>query len=224
MTSPASTTPAATPAPVTPRSGGWLVDLGMYRAMLAAGFTVSPIKSMDGRDGVAWQATLSFNGKKVLTASNDGNGGPDWVEPIPVSAIEKLDGARDAMKAAIDKLASLPEVITFLKAFEITVLAYIDDAAERKAKEEEVLASALQINDERVGHVVGTMAEIRKTLPKLKKIAATGMNWADAGDEFGEFRTLKHPDTPANRAALAAKKPERFAVIQGYLPDLIAGL
>lgn len=224
MTSLASTTPATTPAPVTPRSGGWLVDLGMYRAMLAAGFTVSPIKSMAGRDGVAWQATLSLNGKKVLTASNDGNGGEDWVEPIPVSDIEKLAGAREAMQAAIDKLGALPEVITFLKAYEISAFAYIDDAAERKAKEDEMMAATLQINDERVGNLVGTMAEIRKTLPKLKKIAATGMNWADEGDDFGVFRTLKHADTPANRAALAAKKPERFAVIQGYLPDLIAGL
>ena len=210
---------------ITALSGGWLVNLAMYRAALAAGFTVSPIKPMSARDGVHWEATLSLNGKKVIVASNDGNGGPDWVEPVHSKSVQPAD-ARAAADAAGAKLLALPEVHTYRLAFEVEVAKYEKDEALRKTKIESILANnVVPQREEPLGDVIAVLAEVRKAIPKLKKDCAASLQWAPVDAEFGTTMSVKGLlDTPAAREKVMAKWPEKFQGFQGFVSDLLAGL
>ena len=221
-----STQSTANPsAPVTPLSGDWIVTLAMYRAALAAGFTVSPIKESETRRGIAWQATLSLNGVKVIEASNDGDGGADWIDPVFKSANGRDGAAREAAERAREALFALPEVHTFLAAFDIDV------KKRGGATAEEALALVAQSgprvaqDDDAVGHVISTLAEVRKLLPRLKKVTESGIHFARATHQFGQYASVKTiPDTPHAREKVRQKWPDEFAVFQGFIPDLIAGL
>lgn len=209
-----------TPSPITPLSGGWLVNLAMYRAVLAAGFTVSPLKSMAARDGDHWEAILSLSGVKLIVASNDGNGGPNWISPF------KFDTPAQTPTDAMAKLLALPEVKTFMLAFDVAVISYEPDPAKLSAEIAELLAkNEVSTDDDAIGQVIRALAEIRKELPKLKKKATVGTHWVGAGADFGNYHSVPSVlDTPENRPKCMAKWPAEFKDFQGFLPDLIAGL
>lgn len=58
-----------------------------------ASFRAHSYKDFMARDGVAWSASISYKGRIVAHAGNDGNGGPcwlDWDHKIDTTVAEKV--------------------------------------------------------------------------------------------------------------------------------------
>lgn len=217
---------ASMAAAVTPLSGGWLVTLALYRAALAAGFATSGITERDGREGVAWSADLYLNGRKVIAASNAGDGGLDWIDPVYGMGETTDDSPRAVANGAQAVLMALPVVRTFLLANELEVKGLTGEAARlHLADPTKQLSPDFGKNVNHCGLVIASLADVAQQLPTLKRLVATGMHWVPAGHNFGSYASLsKVVDSHENRAKVMARFPEDFKDFQGFVPDLIAGL
>lgn len=220
-------------------------DVALYRAVLAAGFGLSNVESVNTDDGACWSTVLTFEKKKVLRASNGGFGGPDEIEQL----LDKGARMRDlsAAKSIIEKLMAIPEVAANIREYEIelevdtweyavertnkervaagsseTIEETRADLKKRSEEKVETLRSGpLQYDDETVARIIGALSDTRSNVSKMKRVCKTSIAWFKKGTSDGSYVSVKAVDTPATRARLEAKYGHEM---DGYIADLIAGL
>lgn len=215
--------------------------LDLYRAVALRGFTIKEIGSLDTQDGVAWHATLCKGKTKVLTAGNDGTGGPDWIQL-------RLPGdsrtAREAQaKPIIDELMDIPEVCASVRAFDESVarLRLEYDVEDNQAKNTEttieqaratvlaevetviqaIHATPARRDDEAIAGVVGELMDTAKVIASLKRVCKKSTAWLRKNEPLGSYMQIKRPETPEIRQHVLNKKADDF---DGFVSDAIAGL
>lgn len=200
-------------------------QIALYKAVLAAGFSLGPMKTFETSDGGAWSTTLLIGKKVIIEARNDGHGGPDDVRAPYGQTPEQSEAFRAEAKKAREKLIAMPEIQAFLHDFQIDVISYGNKPqAELDAEIAKIKAEPAKDTDDHMGNVIATLAETKKEIARLKRAAAKKLMWAKKDHEFGMYTTVSCADTPANREAAKKKWPESFVDFQGFLPDLLAGL
>lgn len=220
-------------------------DVALFRAVVAAGFSLSNVQSVATDDGCCWSTVLCFQKKKVLRASNGGFGGPDEICQL----VKEGSPFRDLEPAAdyVDKLMDLPVVADFVRNYEVEMeqstwqYAVNRVHAERtdaggtqtveeiraelelasKTKVETLLKSPAQRDPETVAMVIGALTDIRQEIARMKRTCKTKLAWFKKGTSCTQYVSIAYPDTPANRLRVEAKYG---AEMDGYVNDLIAGL
>lgn len=215
--------------------------LDLYRAVILRGFSIKEIERMNGHDGVAWRATLCKGKAKVVTASNDGNGGPDWVDI-------RMPGESRAVREAkaqpiLDELFSIEEVAASIRALDISIarmtLEYgvahaqaqhpeltADQVREKLTSEvaaqiEAINAAPPRRDEEAIGSVIGDLMDTAKLVASLKRTCKTATVWFRRDEPMGSFMRLKRPETPEVRQAVLAKHGTDF---EAFASDALLGL
>ena len=220
-------------------------DLALYRAVLAAGFGLANVQSMEGRDGYCWSTVLTFGKKKILRASNGGFGGPDEIEQM----IDTKGSFRDlsAAREFVEKLMSIPEVVANVRDYEISLEEgcwhYAVDRVhkeriaagsteteeqtrevlklESQAKVASLKNDPLKYDDETVARIISALSDIRSVIAKMRRTCKTSIAWFKKGTSDGSYVHIKCADTPENRTKIEGRYG---ADIDGYVADAIAGL
>ncbi|MCZ8254522.1 MAG: hypothetical protein O9327_02420 [Polaromonas sp.] len=200
--------------------------LSLYRAIMAAGFDTTPIKEFESRRGVAWSANLKYNGKVIAEASNEGVGGMSRLEAAinPRTTTPDWTSARTLMATCLESLFALPEIQAHLRATELSMVPSHLTEEERQAKIAEISAMTFKVEEEVAADLIAELADIKKRIAALKRVAAKRLAWARAGDELGSNVSVSGADTPENRKACMAKYADEFKDFQGFLGDLLHGL
>lgn len=190
------------------------------RAIKAAGFKIVGSKSINTDDGVCWEATLACGAQKLAHASNGGFGGEDEIRYLP-SPKADLQQIRKRLQQFVD----IPEAQEMLKHALIVGEGYSLEfgtitQAQFDAKKAEILASAVQLNDETVISAIMAMCATNDVLKVAKRDVKAKLCAMLEGDDAKEtWRTWKAPDTPQNRASIQAHNK-----VDCFLADLIHGL
>lgn len=220
-------------------------DVAMYRDVMAAGFSLSNVQSINTNDGTCWSTVLCYEKKKVLRASNGGFGGPDEIEQL-VSLHERR---RDLSQATpyVDRLMAIASVAEFVKNQEIELEEgcwhYAVDRVhkegadaggtqtveqvrqeleiESKKKVETIRNSPPPRDEETVAMVIGALTDIRAEIMRMKRTCKTKIAWFPKGKGGSEYVSVNLPDTPANRARVESRYA---AEMDGYVNDLVQGL
>jgi hypothetical protein len=220
-------------------------DVEMFRDVMAAGFSLSNVQSVNTDDGSCWSTVLVCDKRKILRASNGGFGGPDEIQQL----VTKDRGFRDLSPAAaqIDRLMAVPSVAAFVKNYDIEleegcwhyavervhkereqaggtqtieqVRAELE--AESKKKVEAIKSSPAKRDDETVAMVIGALTDTRSEIQRMKRTCKTKLAWFKKGSGGSEYVSLSIPDSPANRARAESKY---LAEMDGYVNDLVMGL
>lgn len=201
--------------------------LDLYRAVLLRGFSLKEIGTLTTHDGVAWHATLCKGKTKVLTAGNDGTGGPDWVQ---IRLPGDSRSAREAQaKVIIDELMDIPEVSASIRALDVWIARLslehgTEDAQEAAKVEREVQAinaAAARRNDDAIGALVGDLMDAAKLIASLKRVCKSSTVWFRTNEPIGSYMKLKRPETPALRQQILAKEGAKF---EAFASDVVLGL
>lgn len=190
------------------------------RAIKAAGFKIVGSRSINTDDGVCWEATLACGAQKLAHASNGGFGGEDEIRYLP-SPKADLQQIRKRLQQFVD----IPEAQEMLKHALIVGEGYSLEfgtitQAQFDAKKAEILASAVQLNDETVISAIMAMCATNDVLKVAKRDVKAKLCAMLEGDDAKEtWRTWKAPDTPQNRASIQAHNK-----VDCFLADLIHGL
>lgn len=200
-------------------------QIALYKAVLAAGFSLGPMKTFATDDGGAWSTSLLIGKKVIIEARNDGHGGPDDVRAPFGQTLEQTEAFRAQAKKAREKLIVIPEVQEFLHDFQVDVISYGNKPqAELDAEIAKIKAEPAKDTDDHMGNVIATLAETKKEIARIKRAASKKLMWAEKHHEFGTFTSVNCSDTPENRESAKKKWPESFEGFQGFLSDLVADL
>lgn len=93
-----------------------------------SGYAITGYKQVMGRDGYAFQATLTLNGKKVLSVSNDGNGSSNDYRPLNADGYKTLAKDLSAAEAAANLWAAGTEWEGYVEVIDLFVDELIEIA------------------------------------------------------------------------------------------------
>ncbi|MBK6616560.1 hypothetical protein [Ottowia sp.] len=220
-------------------------DIALYRAVLAAGFALSKIESVQTDDGACWATVLTHQKKPLVRASNGGHGGPSEIAQL----VDKGGRYHDLspVQAEVDKLLAIPEVASRLRSERIeleegtwhyaverihkerteagenvTVEQVREQLqAESTAKIEAIKTGPLPSDEETVADFIGELTDIHQTIGRFRRAAKTKVGWFKKGATDGSFYEIKGVDSPELRERIKAKYAVDF---DGFIADEIAGL
>lgn len=190
------------------------------RAIKAAGFKIVGSKSINTDDGVCWEATLAYGTLKLAKASNGGFGGED-----EIGYLQSPKADLQQIRKHLQQFVDIPEAQEMLKHALIVGEGYSLEfgtitQAQFDAKKAEILANAVQLNDETVIAAIMAMCATNDVLKVAKRDVKTKLCAMLEGDDAKEtWHTWKAPDTPQYRASVQAHNK-----VDCFLADLIHGL
>lgn len=194
-------------------------EIAFLLAIAAAGFKLADSKSVVTDDGAAWRATLTHAGKKIVTVSNGGFGGPDESHYHATTPASKA-----ADKVNLETLFAIPEVAAATREH---MLFHLDlEQQHNGGSEFDYVAARAQIKaqvpaptEDNVEFLVSRVADTSGTVTSLKRAIKTKLLVVfEGGDAKREYVTYKLTDTPANRENVKAHAKGRK--IDFFIADL----
>ena len=196
-------------------------SISLYRAFLAAGFSLSKLRSVPTADGSCWNTTLKKGKTEILRVSNGGFGGPDELESL-------LNGEGELTRY-VNELYAVPEIAALVRDHVVFLLElekkYPKEGETRDidAEIEAAKKSQPQPNEDATCVVIGQLSDIKQTIDSLKRRAKGKilmLEKCEAGDS-DTYLIISAQLTAESRAQLNKRYAETLDVI---LNDLIEGL
>lgn len=196
-------------------------SISLYKAFLAAGFSLAKLRSVSTHDGACWTATLKKGKVEILRVSNGGYGGPDELESLLTN--------KEELARYVSELYAVPEIAEVARDHAIFLLElgkkYPNEGETRDfdAEIEAAKSAPVAPNDTLTEVVIGRLTDEKNTVDRLKRAAKTKilmLEKCEAGDSdsYVEFRA---PPTAQNRADVNKRYAATLDVI---INDLIDGL
>lgn len=179
-------------------------------------YTLTKIKTFNGREGQGLNATICKDGKPVCYVLDDASGGEvefDYRNPGQTRASFEAT-TREAAQTAERELGEF-----CLAAIPAKERAEIEaSAAKAKATYAPELKVEMRVRADAINHWVNSLVDAHSNKKRLDRVAKTKTLFRVEGDSTDSYRTIKRPYDAAVQGYLDREYPGKVVEIWGVLP------